>query len=155
MEMENYKKILWTHLAIISNYQLDIDYPYEIEIEKEIKTKPEPIEINKRPPRMRQYGIIVEKMIEQAKEIEDKKMQEAYVEMILIQMKRIYIDWNRDVVNDKVIFDDFKRLSGKGLEIPENFKLPSSYEIRNRYSRSYQKKYKKNTNKRSSRNGGN
>ncbi len=153
--MENYKKVLWTHLAIISNYQLDVDYPFEIEIEKEIKTKPEPIKLERKPPKMRQYGKIVEKMIEQAKDIEDEKMREAYVEMILIQMKRIYIDWNRDVVNDKVIFDDFKKLAGDGLEIPENFKLPTSYEIRNRYTRSYHKKYKKNQNKRTSRNGDN
>ena len=142
--IDNYKQVLWNHLAMISDYKLDVDYPYEIIIKEEYNSKPEPIPLNKRRPKMRQYGLIIENMIKHAYEIEEKELQSAYIEMILVQIKRIYIEWNKDIVNDIVIFDDFKRLGGDKLEIPKDFKLPSAQEIRNKFYRNYtQKKYKK------------
>ena len=44
-------------------------------------------------------------------------------------MKRDYLEWNKSVVNDQVIFDDLKRLSNGRLVIPEESKLESSSEI--------------------------
>lgn len=147
--IDNYKKILWNHLAMIADYKLDVDYPYEIDIEKEYNSKPEIIPLSKKKPKKRQYGIVIENMIKHAYEIEDKELQALYIEMILVQMKRIYMEWNRDIVSDVVIFDDFKKLGGDKLNIPKDFKLPSPHEIRSKFYRNYQqRKYKKNTNKR-------
>jgi hypothetical protein len=130
--MENYKKVLWNHLAIMSNFKLDIDYPYDIIKEDEIKSKPEKIPVIKTPIKKRQYGRIIEEMIKIAINTEDKEMQKELVEAILLQMKRIYIDWNKDIVNDQVLFDDLLKLSDNKLSIPEGFKLPQTYEIRNK-----------------------
>lgn len=147
--IDNYKKILWNHLAMIADYKLDVDYPYEIEIEKEYNSKPDIIPLRQKRPKMRQYGIVIENMINHAYEIEDKELQSLFIEMILVQMKRIYIDWNKDIVKDEVIFEDFKKLGGDKLSIPENFRLPSPHEIRSKFYRNYQqKKYKKNSSKR-------
>ena len=41
---EDYKQKLWDHLAIMSNFQLDIDYPYDVSQAARIATKPEPME---------------------------------------------------------------------------------------------------------------
>ena len=89
-------------------------------------------------------------MIVKALEIEDKQKQVEFSTEILFQMKRIYVNWNKDVVSDDVIFEDFKKISKNQIEIPENLKLPQSYEIRNRLrtikkstnnSKRYRKKY--------------
>ncbi len=131
--IDEYKKVLWNHLAIMSSYKLDIDYPYEIIPEDEMKSKPEIIPIQKKRIKIRQYGKIIEQMVQIAIEMEDKEKQKDFIYTILIQMKRTYIEWNKDVVSDIVIFDDFRKLSENQLEVPKNFKLPHGYELRNKY----------------------
>lgn len=130
--IDEYKKVLWNHLAIMSDYKMDIDYPYEIIQEDEIKSKPEKVETLKTRIKERQYGRIIDGMVQIALDMEDKDMQKEFVEVVLLQMKRIYIEWNKDVVNDQVIFNDFLKLCGNQLEIPEGYKLPQSYEIRSK-----------------------
>ena len=40
---ESKKQKLWDHLAIISNFELDIDYPVDLSTARELAGKPEPI----------------------------------------------------------------------------------------------------------------
>ncbi len=131
-QIDDYKRVLWNHLAIMSNFQLDVDYPYEIVPEDVIKSKPELVPLIKTRLNKKQYGRIIADLIKKAVEIEDKELQQEFVLMILVQMKRIYINWTKDVVSDDVIFEDFKAISNYQLSIPTDFKLPQSYEIKNR-----------------------
>jgi len=143
--MDDYKKVIWNHLAIMSDFKLDIDYPFEIIKKEEIIAKPERIAVEKKRIKKRQYGRIIDKMIVIAKEMEDKEMQKDFIVEILLQMKRVYVVWNKDVVGDKVIFDDFKKISDNELEIPEGFVLPQSYEFRNKQqqNKSSKRRFKK------------
>ncbi len=140
--IDEYKKVLWNHLAMMTDYKLDIDYPYDIIPEDQVKSKPEKIALIKDPIKKRQYGRVILEMIKTANEMTDQKLKEEFVQVILIQMKRTYIEWNKDVVKDEVIFEDFLKLSNHQLTVPEGFKLPQSYEIRNKQRPS------NNTNKR-------
>lgn len=152
--IDNSKKILWNHLAIMSNHKLDVDYPFEIITKEEINSKPESVPLAKKRIFKRQYGRIIENMIAKAIEVEDDKLKIDFCKVILFQMKRIYVNWTKDVVSDDVIFEDFKKISKNQLTIPEKFRLPQSYEIRNRLKTNHsnpranttnnnQKKYKK------------
>lgn len=150
--IDEYKKVLWTHLAMISNYKLDIDYPCEIIPEEEIKSKPQKIDLIKEPIKKRQYGRVIHKMIQQAIEMTDEELKKQFIQVILLQMKRTYIEWNKDVVKDEVIFEDFLKISNNQLEIPQGHKLPHSYEIRNKQKqntplRKENKKSKKKNNR--------
>ena len=40
---QDYKHKLWDHLALLSNYQLDIDWPYDVSGAQQITAKPEPL----------------------------------------------------------------------------------------------------------------
>ncbi len=131
--IENYKKVLWNHLAILSEYKLDVDYPYKIIPEEEIKSKPETIPIEKNRIKKRHYGRIIQEMIKTAKKLDDQETKHEFIKVILIQMKRTYVDWNKDVVSDSVIFDDFRKMSNNELKVPDNFKLPQAYEFRTRF----------------------
>ena len=44
-------------------------------------------------------------------------------------MKRDYLEWNKSVVNDQVIIDDLKTISGGRLVIAEETKLNTSGEM--------------------------
>ncbi len=145
-QIDNHKKILWTHLAMMSDFKLDIDYPYEIVTEEAISAPPETIPLRQNRMKNRQYGRVIENLINKAIEAEDKEIQNDFIEIILVQMKRIYVNWNKDVVNDEVIFDDFRRMSNHKLKVPENFKLPQSYEIKKRATKSSSYNYSNNNN---------
>ena len=63
---EDSKHILWDHLAIMSDFKLDIDYPYEIINQENLKVKPEPIAYGEENVRYRHYRKIMVDMIKQA-----------------------------------------------------------------------------------------
>ena len=55
-DVPDFKHKLWDHLAIMSGFELDIDYPYEIIREDNLVTKPEPIPYSTTRMRYRHYG---------------------------------------------------------------------------------------------------
>lgn len=42
-ENEDVQRKMWDHLAIMSNFKLDIDYPYDVSQAAKIYAKPEPL----------------------------------------------------------------------------------------------------------------
>ena len=71
-------------------------------------------------------------MIKVAKTLEDQELKDDLIENILIQMKKTYIDWGKENVIDKVIFDDFTELCNGELKIPENIQLPLNLDLKNK-----------------------
>jgi len=119
-ELPDYKRKLWDHLAIMSDFKLDIDYPVEV-IKKETFTEP-PTKISYQTGeiRNRHYGRIVEAMIEHACTMEEGEERDQFIELILVQMKKNYITWNKDGVEDKRIFEDLRYYSKGVINIEEN-----------------------------------
>ena len=58
-----FKHKLWDHLAIMSNFSLDIDYPYEVIQKENLHTSPDPVSYHLEPIKFRHYGKIIEQMI--------------------------------------------------------------------------------------------
>jgi hypothetical protein len=119
----DFKHKLWDHLALIADFDLDIDPPYPF---------PEPIKFIEKPkqvPYMQgeikylHYGRIVELMINAAVEMKDGEEKEYLTNLIVNQMKKSYITWNRSQVADEVIINDLKYLSGGKLKITEGIKI--------------------------------
>ena len=104
---------LWDHLAIMSDFKLDIDYPCEVIKPEEFHVAPQRIPYRDGEIRNRHYGRIVESMIAHAMTLEEGEEKECFIELILIQMKKNYIAWNKDGVEDKRIIEDL-RLYTKG-----------------------------------------
>ena len=50
-------------------------------------------------------------------------MREALAYSIALQMKRNYLDWNKNIVNDQVIIEDLNNLSEGRLALPLDTKL--------------------------------
>ena len=118
-ELPDYKRKLWDHLAIMSDFALDIDYPVEI-IKKETFTQPPTkIEYQKGEIRNRHYGRIVEEMIAHALTLEEGEERDCFVNLILIQMKKNYIAWNKDGVEDKRIIEDLKAYTKGAIDITD------------------------------------
>jgi len=128
-ELEDYNHKLWDHLFIISNFQLDVDAPYPMPDPEQVDAKPAKLIYPQKSIRYRHYGKNIEYFIEKAKQMEDPEMQDKYVEVLANLMKRSYLNWNRDSVNDDLIKDHLVELSDGELEFKESHRMTSTNEI--------------------------
>ena len=122
-DINDFKHKLWDHLAIMSDFQLDIDYPYEIPRPEEFTEKPRRVSYNNQNIRYRHYGHIVESLIEEAVKLPPGDDKDTLTKLIANHMKKSYLSWNRDSVTDEIIFNDLFELSGKRLNVKEGLRL--------------------------------
>lgn len=127
-DISDFKHKLWDHLAIISNFELDIDYPYEIPRPEAFQQKPRYIEYGIHNIVYKHYGKSIELMIDAVCEFPDGPEKEKLITVIANHMKKSYLTWNRDTVNDELILKDLVRLS-KGRIKTDNIKLNETKEI--------------------------
>ncbi|HER08944.1 MAG TPA: DUF4290 domain-containing protein [Bacteroides sp.] len=128
-DVGDFKHKLWDHLAIIANFELDIDSPYDWPEKAALEEKPNKVPYNQHPIRYKHYGRSIVMMIDKAVEMEPGEEKEDLVRMIANHMKKSYLTWNREAVSDEEIFMDLKTLSGGKLEISGDLKLPETREI--------------------------
>ncbi len=119
---------LWDDLHVMSNYQLDIDSPYE-KPEPAENIEAEKIDYPKGDFKYRHYGKSIENLIEVARSIEDNQEQQALTQLIANLMKRSYLNYNRDSVNEEMIIDQLKEMSGGQLKLDENFRFQHTNDI--------------------------
>ena len=117
-------------LAIMSDFKLDIDYPYEIVKKEELFTRPERIPYNNSRIRYRHYGKTLELMIRKATEYPEGPEKDQLVRLLATQMKKSFLTWNKESVDDRKIFKDLDELSGGKIILDEEVhKLTESREI--------------------------
>ena len=138
---------LWDDLYIMSNFQLDVDCPYP-KPEPAVNIQAEKIEYPKGDFKYRHYGKSIENLIEVAKAIEDKDEQQALTQLIAHLMKRSYLNYNRDSVNEEMIIDQLKEMSGGLLKLNDNFRFQHTNDILGSQPRNSSKSSSKSRSKR-------
>ena len=131
-DINDFKHKLWDHLAVISEFDFDIDYPYPVLTPEQLSDKPQVVPYNEGQIRYRYYGRIIDKIIKRAATMPDGYDRDALISVIANHMKKAYLMWNKEIVNDEVIFEDIRTLSGGKISIGKNFRLTDSKEIMNR-----------------------
>ena len=122
-DVGDYKHKLWDHLALIADFELDIDSPYPVPEPSKFMEKPKQVPYKQGDIRYLHYGRIIELMIDTASEMEDGDEKEYLTNLIVNQMKKSYITWNRGQVSDEVIIGDMKLLSGGKLKMTDGVKI--------------------------------
>src|SRR3712207_4744397 len=69
-DSENHEQKLWDHLAIMSDFKLDIDWPYDVSEAKQMTTKPEPMPYPMQRIPVRHYGKMLFEVFEKIKTME-------------------------------------------------------------------------------------
>lgn len=128
-ESNDYIHKLWDHLYIISDYKLDVDSPFAPPQQGIIVSKPEHIGYPKHDIKQGHYGNYIKEFLNKIKEIEEGPKKEALLLAVANQMKRDYLHWNRETVNDQLILDDLHRISENELMLTADAKLTSTNEI--------------------------
>ncbi len=122
-DVGDFKHKLWDHLALIADFKLDIDSPYPPPEPAKFTEKPRPIAYRQGDIRYLHYGRIIELMIDAASEMEDGPEKEYLTNLIVNQMKKSYVTWNRGQVSDEVIIGDLKLLSAGKLKMTEGVRI--------------------------------
>ena len=122
-DIGDFKHKLWDHLALIANFELDIDSPYPVPEPSKFVEKPKQVPYRQGEIRYLHYGRIIELMIAAASGMEDGEEKEYFTTLIVNQMKKSYITWNRGQVADEVIIGDMKLLSRGKLKMTDGVKI--------------------------------
>jgi len=140
-DVPDFQHKLWDQLFIISDFKLNVDSPYPKPSREKLQEAPSPLAYPQNYPKYRFYGNNIKTMIDAALKWEEGDLKEALVFNIANHMKKCYLNWNRDTVDDKVIFDHLFELSdGKiNLNKKEEDLTEASDLIRGSNSKRYSK----------------
>ena len=108
---------LWDDLYIMAGFDLDIDAPFPIPDEEVLNKKPERVGYKQEKIKYRHYGRNIQIMVDKAIEIEDPEEKEAAIIYIGKLMRTFYASWNKDLVDEGIILENIKELSGYKLDI--------------------------------------
>lgn len=109
--VEDFNKMLWNQLAIISDFKLDIDYPCEVIRPENLHSKPVPVYYKLMPIRYRHYGKIIERLVSVAVEMPDDDARLHMSLLIAEHMKKLLIQANIDGIDDDKVFKDLAYFS--------------------------------------------
>ncbi|WP_418513522.1 DUF4290 domain-containing protein [Corallibacter sp.] len=150
-DVPDFQHKLWDQLFIMSNFELDADSPYDKPSKEMFQVRPEPLDYPQNHPKYRFYGNNIKTMIDVACTWEDGDMKEALVLTIANHMKKCFLNWNKDTVEDDVIFEHLRELSDGKINLlnaDEDLSDASSL-MRNKkkYSSNKKSHHKKNNNR--------
>ncbi len=143
-DVPDFQHKLWDQLFIISDFKLDVDSPYEKPSREELQEHPKSLAYPQNFPKYRFYGNNIKRMIDIAIGWEDGDMKEALVITIANHMKKCFLNWNKDTVEDDVIFKHLFELSdGKiNLKGSDEKLLDTMTILKNKKSYGSKKNYK-------------
>ncbi|SRX55723.1 DUF4290 domain-containing protein [Aequorivita sp. CIP111184] len=110
-DVPDFQPMLWDQLFIISDFKLDVDSPFPIPSREELMERPEPLEYPQNFPKYRFYGNNIKRMIDVANSWEEGDKKEGLILTIANHMKKCFLNWNKDTVEDDVIFGHLFELS--------------------------------------------
>jgi len=116
-DVPDFQHMLWDQLFIISDFELDVDSPYPKLLKEELEERPEPLQYPQNFPKYRFYGNNIKRMIDEAVRWEDGSKKDGLILTIANHMKKSYLSWNKDSVEDIVIFDHLYELSDGKIDL--------------------------------------
>jgi hypothetical protein len=123
-ENPDYKQKLWDHLALMSNFKLDIDWPFDISEAQKMSTKPEPLPYPMSKIPVRHYGKMIFEIFEKLKTMEPGAERDELVRITANQMKQNLLQWSHGSSDDEKVADDLARYTDGKIQLDlDSFKF--------------------------------
>jgi hypothetical protein len=155
-DVADFQHKLWDQLFIMSDFELDVESPYPKPSRELLSERPAPLKYPQNHPKYRFYGNNIKTMIDVANTWEDGELKEALLYTIANHMKKCFLNWNKDTVEDAVIYDHLFELSNGKIDLrnskedlSDSGSLLRSKGKYNNSNNTNNNKKKKNTNHRS------
>ncbi len=110
-DSQDYSNKLWDDLYILSDFKLDVDSPFPPPSPESVGKLPKTVPYNTHQLKYRYYGRNVELLITRAIAEQDDNEKRILVAHIARLMKTFYQNWNREVVDDEVIWGHIIEIS--------------------------------------------
>ncbi|RNC90243.1 MAG: DUF4290 domain-containing protein [Allomuricauda sp.] len=144
-DVPDFQHKLWDQLFIMSDFKLDVDSPFPITSKETLQQRPEPLEYPQNFPKYRFYGNNIKRMIDVAVKWEKGDLRDGLEYAIANHMKKCYLNWNKDSVEDSAIFEHLKELSKGEIDLAGGEDLTDSNQfLKNRSQKSNRNNGKKN-----------
>lgn len=144
-DVPEFKHKLWDHLALMSDFKLDIDYPYEVMREDKLHVKPNQIPYSNAKMHFRHYGTLLEDLVKVAVDMPEGNEKDNLIALICNHMRKDYMTWNKDGMDDEKLANDLLTLSDGKLKLTDKI-LELMYDRINMYCRP-KSNYQSNQNK--------
>jgi hypothetical protein len=118
-DVADFQHMLWDQLFIMSDFQLDVDSPFPITSKEKLQQKPEPLSYPQNFPKYRFYGNNIKRMIDVAVQWDAGEKREGLEWAIANHMKKSYLNWNKDSVEDQVIYQHLFELSQGAINLKD------------------------------------
>jgi hypothetical protein len=118
-DVPDFQHKLWDQLFIMAKFEIDVDSPYGKPSEEELAERPKPLGYPQNFPKYRFYGNNIKRMIDVAKGWEEGELRDALEVTIANHMKKCFLNWNKDTVEDDVIFNHLFELSNGEINLLE------------------------------------
>ena len=116
-ESNDHQQKLWDHLALMSRFQLDIDWPCDVQQAAQIANKPEPMPYPMTPIPVRHYGNLIFEMFEKLKTMEPGPERDELARMTANQMKRNLAQWSHGSADDEKVVSDIARFTDGKIQL--------------------------------------
>lgn len=119
-QMDNKGRVaaLWYHLALMSDFKLDIDYPVSIEHEDKMATKPGKIGYaDRRGNTVKHYGRLLLDVLGQLKTMEPGAERDALAQKTAAQMYRSLVNWGMGTADKERVVSDMARYTDGVIQL--------------------------------------
>ena len=124
-DVPDFQHKLWDQFFIMADFDIDVDCPYEKPEKEVLNAKPDKLAYPQNFPKYRFYGNNIKRMIDVASNWEENELKEVLVFTIANHMKKSFLSWNKDSVEDAVIMAHLDELSEGKLKVAAS-QLPLS-----------------------------
>ena len=148
-DVADFNHKLWDHLAVMADFKLDIDYPYEVVAPEALHPTPQRLPYPKGNIRYRHYGRCIEEMMKKACEMPDSEERDELLRLIASQMKKEYVLWNKESVEDGKIIEDIREYSNGQICLSEEklnlgiYRAPSQHNNKGQHNAKNQRRKNK------------
>lgn len=108
---------LWDHLAIMSDFKLDIDYPVDVSQAGNIMSRPEPMPYPMTQIPVRHYGKMIFEIFDKLKTMEPGQERDALVALAANQMKRNLSQWSHGFADDEKVASDLAKYTDGSVQL--------------------------------------
>ena len=116
-DVDDYRHKLWTHLFIMSDFQLDVDSPYEIPQRESLEEKPLEMDYPKSKINYGHFGQYTEKILQDSANINDENERNFLSLIMGNYMKKQFLKHNNTAVENTVIAEKLSELSNGNLTL--------------------------------------
>ena len=115
--VEGHERKLWDQLAIMSRFQLDIDYPFDVTSASQIAQKPEPMPYPMKKIPVRHYGAMLFEAFEILKTMEPGRERDELVKLTANQMHRNLMLWSHGSSDGEKVASDLARFTDGKIQL--------------------------------------